>query len=51
VLLLHGFRMSTAGRYVEADWQFERIAGASHWMMLDRPQHLNRLLLNFLRRY
>jgi pimeloyl-ACP methyl ester carboxylesterase len=39
-------QMSTAGRYVEADWQFERIAGASHWMMLDRPQHLNRLLLN-----
>lgn len=44
-------QMSTAGRYVKADWHYERIQGASHWMMLDFPQHLNRLLLGFLRRY
>jgi pimeloyl-ACP methyl ester carboxylesterase len=44
-------QMSTGGRYVKADWHYERVQGASHWMMLDRPQHLNRLLLNFLRRY
>jgi pimeloyl-ACP methyl ester carboxylesterase len=42
-------QMIAAGRYVDAEWHYERIEGASHWMMLDRPQHLNRLLLNFLR--
>jgi hypothetical protein len=43
-------QMSTAGRYVEADGS-SNASRTSHWMMLDRPQHLNRLLLNFLRRY
>jgi len=44
-------QMITAGRHVDAEWRYERVEGASHWMMLDRPQHLNRLLLNFLRRH
>jgi pimeloyl-ACP methyl ester carboxylesterase len=29
-------------------WRYEKIAGAGHWMMLDRPDELNRLLLDFL---
>ena len=40
-----------AGRYVQADWHYERVENASHWMMLDRPDHVNRLLLNFLKQY
>ena len=28
----------------------EKISGASHWMMLDKPAELNRLLLAFLER-
>lgn len=31
-------------------WRYEKIAGASHWMMLDKPDELNRLLLDFLER-
>lgn len=30
-------------------WRYERITGAGHWMMLDKPAELNRLLLEFLR--
>jgi pimeloyl-ACP methyl ester carboxylesterase len=26
----------------------ERVEGASHWIQLDRPDHVNRLLLDFL---
>jgi pimeloyl-ACP methyl ester carboxylesterase len=29
-------------------WRYEKIAGAGHWMMLDAPDELNRLLLDFL---
>jgi pimeloyl-ACP methyl ester carboxylesterase len=44
-------QMITAGRHVDAPWHYERVEHASHWMMLDRPEHLNRLLQNFLRRH
>jgi pimeloyl-ACP methyl ester carboxylesterase len=44
-------QMVASGRYAESDWRYERIEGASHWMMLDRPEHINRLLLNFLTQY
>jgi len=44
-------QMVASGRYVESDWRYERIEDASHWMMLDRPEHINRLLLNFLTQY
>jgi len=35
---------------VEAPWRYERISGAGHWMMLDKPEELNRLLIDFLMR-
>ncbi len=35
--------------WVEGGWRYERVEGASHWMQLDRPDHVNRLLLDFLR--
>lgn len=33
---------------VEGAWRYERIDGASHWMMLDRPKEVSRLLVEFL---
>jgi pimeloyl-ACP methyl ester carboxylesterase len=33
---------------VDGPWRYERVADASHWMMLDRPAELNDLLLDFL---
>lgn len=44
-------QMVAAGRYVKADWRYERVLDAGHWMMLDRPDHINRLLLNFIGQY
>ncbi len=41
-------QMLASGRYVNAQWLYERVDDASHWMMLDRPEHINRLLLNFI---
>ena len=34
---------------VDAPWRYERVGGAGHWLMLDEPAVLNRLLLEFLR--
>ena len=30
-------------------WRYEKIEGAGHWMMLDKPAEVNRLLLDFLK--
>ncbi len=41
-------QMVASGRFVRADWRYEKVPEASHWMKLDRPEHINRLLLNFI---
>jgi pimeloyl-ACP methyl ester carboxylesterase len=33
---------------VDAPWRYERLSGAGHWLMLDQPDTLNALLLEFL---
>ena len=40
--------MVRSGDFVEAEWRYERIEGASHWIQLDEPERLNELLLGFL---
>jgi pimeloyl-ACP methyl ester carboxylesterase len=34
---------------LSGSWRYEKIEGAGHWMMLDKPDELNRLLLDFLK--
>jgi pimeloyl-ACP methyl ester carboxylesterase len=34
---------------ISGPWRYEKIEGAGHWMMLDKPSELNRLLLDFLK--
>jgi pimeloyl-ACP methyl ester carboxylesterase len=41
--------MKQSGAFVSGGFRYERIDGASHWMQLDAPDALNRLLLSFLR--
>ena len=41
--------MQQSGAHVSGSFRYERIDGASHWMQLDAPGELNRLLLDFLR--
>lgn len=40
--------MKSSGEFVSAPFRYERIDGASHWMQLDAPDEVNRLLLDFL---
>jgi pimeloyl-ACP methyl ester carboxylesterase len=41
-------QMTQSQAYVEGAWRYERIEDASHWMQLDAPDKVNRLLLDFL---
>jgi pimeloyl-ACP methyl ester carboxylesterase len=45
---LDGDRMENSGKYVKAQWRYEVIEGASHWIPLDAPDRLNSLLLDWL---
>jgi len=33
---------------ITGPWRYERINGAGHWLMLEKPKEINNLLLNFL---
>ncbi|WP_374352827.1 alpha/beta fold hydrolase [Chitinimonas sp.] len=37
-----------ASAQVAANWRYEKMNGAGHWMMLEQPERLNRLLVGFL---
>lgn len=39
-------QMTASQGYVEGPWRYERIK-ASHWLQLDRPEEINRLLLDW----
>jgi len=38
----------TSERYVTGPWRYERLEGAGHWMQLEAPGEVNRLLIDFL---
>lgn len=40
--------MTGTESYVTGSWRYERVEGAGHWMPLDVPETVNRLLLDFL---
>lgn len=40
-------QMIDSVNYVDAEWRYERLTGASHWMTLDRPDAVSELLLDF----
>jgi pimeloyl-ACP methyl ester carboxylesterase len=41
-------QIRTSHEKITGSWRYEKIKGASHWMMLDKPNELNRLLVEFL---
>jgi pimeloyl-ACP methyl ester carboxylesterase len=43
-------RMRTSGERIKGLFRYEKVTGASHWMMVDRPDEVNRLLLGFLQK-
>jgi pimeloyl-ACP methyl ester carboxylesterase len=46
---LDGERMRQSARFVHAEWRYEEIEWASHWIPLDAPDLLTELLLDWLR--
>lgn len=46
---LNEMQMVASAKCVSGPWRYERIEGASHWMQVDRPEYVNRLLIEFLR--
>jgi pimeloyl-ACP methyl ester carboxylesterase len=43
-------QMAGSGSGVAGPWRYARVEDAGHWMQLDRPDALNKLLLDFLAR-
>lgn len=41
-------QMVDSASYVKGPWRYERIEGAGHWLQLEAPEALNRLLVDFL---
>lgn len=42
--------LERSGENVDGPWRYEKMVGASHWMMLEKKDELNRLLLDFFQR-
>jgi pimeloyl-ACP methyl ester carboxylesterase len=42
-------QMTGSADHVSGPWRYERIDGIGHWMQLEAPLEVNRLLLGFLR--
>jgi len=42
--------MKTSGERIAGSFRYERVEGASHWLMLDKPEVVTRHLLSFLKR-
>ncbi len=43
-------QMTDSEAYVAGEWHYQRIEGIGHWMQLEAPDKVNRLLLDFLPR-
>jgi pimeloyl-ACP methyl ester carboxylesterase len=43
-------QMTDSGAFVSGSWRYERLDGPGHWMQLEAPDDVNRLLLDFLPR-
>ena len=41
-------QMTGSSKYVTGPWRYERVEGPGHWMQLEEPEAVNRLLLDFL---
>jgi pimeloyl-ACP methyl ester carboxylesterase len=41
-------QMTRSAENVTGPWRYERVEGAGHWMQLEAPEQVNRLLLDFL---
>ena len=40
-------QMQDSAQYVQAEWRYECIEGVSHWLQLDAPERVSKLLIEF----
>jgi pimeloyl-ACP methyl ester carboxylesterase len=43
-------QMTASKKFVSGEWRYERFDDASHWLMLDQPERLSRVLVDWLGR-
>ena len=43
-------QMKQSNWNITGPWRYERIDGAGHWLMLEKPDEINKLLLDFLKK-
>lgn len=41
-------QMAESGHFVTKSWRYHKLEGAYHWLQVDRPDAVNRLLLDYL---
>jgi len=41
-------QMVSSSEFMDAEWRYERLEQGSHWVMLDQPEEINRLFLDWL---
>jgi pimeloyl-ACP methyl ester carboxylesterase len=41
-------QMTNSEQFIQAPWRYERLTGAGHWMQLEVPDAVSRLLIDFL---
>jgi pimeloyl-ACP methyl ester carboxylesterase len=41
-------QMTRSSAHISGQWRYERLEGPGHWMQLEAPQDVNRLLIDFL---
>jgi pimeloyl-ACP methyl ester carboxylesterase len=41
-------QMTNSAQHITGEWRYERLDGPGHWMQLEAPDEVNRLLLDFL---
>ena len=41
-------QMADSSKYVTGPWRYERVEGPGHWMQIEAPDAVNRLLVDFL---
>lgn len=42
-------QMAESGQFVTKGWRYHKMEGAYHWLQLDRPDAVNRLMLDYLK--
>ena len=42
-------QMTASQRLVTKDWRYQRLEGAYHWLQVEQPEKVNRLMLDYLK--